>query len=679
MANNCIKSLLRARKSVKQTIILMISGFLISILMMTPTNALIINIDTEIPNYFLVGNINLSGTCTNVHGTWSESNYSTLNSGTRKNLTNGIDGLYLIPKLNFNLLNNGESVLKAGKLGEWDHYIERSCMVKINGTYYLFYTGAPEKLWGSLHYIGLATSQDRIHWVKSPNPILSPGGYDQIHVKCPRVFVENGTWWLYYTGGISTDEDICLALSTDGRNWTKFSNNPVLKNGHLDSDWNGVYSLCSDIRRENGIFKMIIKGGGSEGKCMVGSATSTDGVLWNYDPENPFYQCPDDGWQEGYADFGPLECYSGTNRLWVAAGNPDHMALGWIYQLPGNEWLDSGGPVFSPVPGSDYSSGFDTPALIFENGGYFMMLRCVDSSGNYVFMAFEVTPYYLEGEYLSERLDIGCITTVKETKWTNIVPPGSSITVHLGWSNSSSDSMIWRTLLYSNQFMGVEARFLQYRIQFISARDWLRPSFISFFLNYSSAGNQVLIQIDNGTWKTTNGTPENWYSNLQLNEGIHSIIVQATDDSGNIAKEEIILRVDLFPPAGTIILEDGHSFSNSSMIHYNITAEDDNGIEYFMISSKTDFNGILWHSFQSKGLLPYIGPDGTITIIACLKDYAGRQSNIFCDSIIVDTEPPIGNLLIENGQIYCRQSSEHFEYPRFSLVDRTMAFAAPSP
>jgi hypothetical protein len=76
---------------------------------------------------------------------------------------------------------SGAVAFSRGALGEWDHYLWggfANSLIKKGDTFYLYYQGSPtyDNQCDSVAYraIGLATSTDGIHWVKSnKNPIIS--------------------------------------------------------------------------------------------------------------------------------------------------------------------------------------------------------------------------------------------------------------------------------------------------------------------------------------------------------------------------------------------------------------------------------------------------------------------------------------------------------------------------
>jgi len=82
-----------------------------------------------------------------------------------------------------------------------------------------------------------ATSRDGISWKIDPNPCLEPSGdrhaWDSLRIETPTVIKVNGTYHLYYTGfdektALAGTGSVGHATSPDGIHWTKDAANPVI-------------------------------------------------------------------------------------------------------------------------------------------------------------------------------------------------------------------------------------------------------------------------------------------------------------------------------------------------------------------------------------------------------------------------------------------------------------------
>lgn len=120
-------------------------------------------------------------------------------------------------------------------------------MVYFEGTYHLFFQQNPvQNVMGAIHW-GHATSKDLVHWQQQPTALFPDSlgyifsGSAVADIKNTAGFNKNGKTALVamFTShnpkgekaGTSTYENQSIAYSLDqGKTWTKFANNPVLKN-----------------------------------------------------------------------------------------------------------------------------------------------------------------------------------------------------------------------------------------------------------------------------------------------------------------------------------------------------------------------------------------------------------------------------------------------------------------
>jgi predicted GH43/DUF377 family glycosyl hydrolase len=129
----------------------------------------------------------------------------------------------------------------------------------------------------------LLRSNDGINWVKTrdyTNPLVNegaPGEWDWRELCDPDAVYAPGkgpggeSWFLYYCGSGSAGTAIGVALSYDGKHFSKYSGNPVIPN----------YSACPAVVYDDatGIFHAWFCWG-SVGGGRIGYATSTDGINW---------------------------------------------------------------------------------------------------------------------------------------------------------------------------------------------------------------------------------------------------------------------------------------------------------------------------------------------------------------------------------------------------------------
>ena len=89
-------------------------------------------------------------------------------------------------------------------------------------------------------HVGLATSDDGIHFERHPEPVLSPSeDYERHGCEDPRVTEIDGTYYLTYTAYDGTNAQLCLATSTDLFTWEK--------HGPLFPDFNTFEPNADDV------------------------------------------------------------------------------------------------------------------------------------------------------------------------------------------------------------------------------------------------------------------------------------------------------------------------------------------------------------------------------------------------------------------------------------------------
>ena len=139
-----------------------------------------------------------------------------------------------------------------------NNHINDPSVVKVNGTYYMFYTTAPV---AEQDVISLATSSDGINWTIIGN-VFEPteiGEWDSFKVGRPSVLYEDGIFKMWFDGSEVDPEDptkskegtgrhVGYATSIDGITWTRFTNNPIfLHGGAIDvENINGNYYLVQE-------------------------------------------------------------------------------------------------------------------------------------------------------------------------------------------------------------------------------------------------------------------------------------------------------------------------------------------------------------------------------------------------------------------------------------------------
>lgn len=131
--------------------------------------------------------------------------------------------------------------------------------------------------------IGLARSEDAKVWTREPKPVLElgpRGAWDERAAADPYVVQAGGQLYLYYLGeDRARRQRLGVAVSADGRSWTKLTGAPVLELGERGAwDENGLGEPA--VWKARGSWWMLYTGRARNEVRRMGLARSGDGVNW---------------------------------------------------------------------------------------------------------------------------------------------------------------------------------------------------------------------------------------------------------------------------------------------------------------------------------------------------------------------------------------------------------------
>ncbi len=229
-------------------------------------------------------------------------------------------------------------------------------VLKIGGLYKVWYNGLDFR-----RQIGLATSTDGIHWTKSSaNPVLSngqPGDFDSEHVHYGPVLFHDEQYWFWYSGHNGQHWQIGLAISEDGIHWTKHPDNPVLAVGS-NGEWDAYGVISPAVIFDGHSFKMWYNGNGSELVLAAGYAESSDGVHWTKYPHNPILTPRPNTWESDAVGMGPVLFFDGKYHAWYGGRQGEvRSSIGYATSADGIAWERfASNPVIEPGEHDDWDS-----------------------------------------------------------------------------------------------------------------------------------------------------------------------------------------------------------------------------------------------------------------------------------------------------------------------------------
>jgi parallel beta-helix repeat protein len=248
--------------------------------------------------------------------------------------------------------------------GDWDGSgVHMSIVIPDGGMYKMWYWGQGLASRG----IGLATSSDSIAWTKyAGNPVFTATvDWEEGDVGHPHVIKDGAVYKMWYG---PNDERIGYAWSSDGIDWTKYANNPILEGTPGTWDEDGVGA------------PFVIKVGPSDYRMwywssgQIGYVTSTNGIAWTKYVSPVLSPGPGGAWDdESVTDHNVL--FDGvTYHMWYAGNDGDSWRIGYASSSDGVNWNKSASnPLLSlGTPGEWDESSVSEPNVLFDGALYRM-------------------------------------------------------------------------------------------------------------------------------------------------------------------------------------------------------------------------------------------------------------------------------------------------------------------
>jgi len=170
--------------------------------------------------------------------------------------------------------------------------------------------------------IGFAASDDGLHFDMESTPVLEPSAsYESRGCEDPRVTCIDGTYYLTYTGFDGKSALLCLATSTDLRNWTKHG--PLFPD--LDtwrtSAWMQARRGPRPWSKAGGIAPVAVGGRWHMyvGEGAIYHATSTDLLAWTV-AEEPLVEGRAGWWDADLIEVGAPPVVVGDRLVLLVNG-----------------------------------------------------------------------------------------------------------------------------------------------------------------------------------------------------------------------------------------------------------------------------------------------------------------------------------------------------------------------
>jgi hypothetical protein len=278
-------------------------------------------------------------------------------------------------ELKFNK-HSGNPVMLSGSATDWDkEFVGLGSVIYYGNKYHMWYSGGSL---ADILRIGHATSDDGIIWTKDiNNPVLDKGpagSWDENWAHNPCVMVIDDTFHMWYTGhrgnNFSFDFQIGHATSPDGITWTRDPNNPVLTRGSKGA-WDVSWINLGSVLNDGTEYHIWYTGCDTLVGVKIGHATSPDGLTWTKDPENPVLVTGNPGrWDYPRVDF-PCVIFDGTTyHMWYSGGNSFTWRIGYATSSDGSNWTKySSNPVLKTGRSGNWDSWSVANMSVIDSSG----------------------------------------------------------------------------------------------------------------------------------------------------------------------------------------------------------------------------------------------------------------------------------------------------------------------
>lgn len=144
-----------------------------------------------------------------------------------------------------------------------------------------------------------------------------------------------------------------------------------------------------------------------------------------------------------------------------------------------------------------------------------------------------------------------------------------------------------------------------------------------------------------------------WSETLGLDlgddEGLHTVVVDAMDPAGNVARFSAQVLLDLAEPSLGVELAGGEDLVTVDSVEVLLTAADANGVVSMRSGPDRDsLRTAPWMPFDPTYTLEFGAADGTVHHWVEVRDGANR-TRVASDSLVVDRLPPTGSIVIGDG------------------------------
>jgi hypothetical protein len=128
-------------------------------------------------------------------------------------------------------------------------------------------------------------------------------------------------------------------------------------------------------------------------------------------------------------------------------------------------------------------------------------------------------------------------------------------------------------------------------------------------------------------------------------------------NNGATSNTTFNLYLDTSAPTGSILINGGATYANSTSVTLNLSASDAQTGVYQMHFSNDGSTWTAWEAYAVSKLWTLTSGDGTKTVYVQYKNNAEMTSATYSDTIILDGTAPTGSIVINGGVLYTQSTA----------------------
>ena len=138
---------------------------------------------------------------------------------------------------------------------------------------------------------------------------------------------------------------------------------------------------------------------------------------------------------------------------------------------------------------------------------------------------------------------------------------------------------------------------------------------------------------------------------LPAGDGAKTVYARFRDPAGNTVTASDTITLDMTSPAGVLMVAGGATYAPSPSVLLYSEVDDAFSLSEMQFSND-EMTYSTWLPFEAVYTWTLSSGDGDKTVFGRYRDAAGNESDVISDTIVLDTHPPVGSVVLNSGESY---------------------------